>query len=153
MTGAVALVFIAGTRWGGYLQNPLLIQKSFGIGFFIFGVLVLGEQQKFWIEPLLSNQTNSVVFASSLGLSAIVDNALVTFLGSQLPNTDALFPYALVAGALAGGGLTVMANAPNPTAFTLLEDTFHEGIIRPFLLFTAALIPTVVAISWFWWWK
>jgi hypothetical protein len=46
---------------------------------------------------------------------------------------------------VAGGGLTVIANAPNPAGFTLLKDSFDERAISAWL-FVAALAPTAVAI-------
>jgi hypothetical protein len=57
---------------------------------------------------------------------------------------------ALVAGAVAGGGLTVIANAPNPAGFAILKDSFDEQSINPFGLFAAALPPTAVAIGCLW---
>ena len=49
-------------------------------------------------------------------ITAITDNAALTYLGSLVPGLSAEFKVALVAGAVTGGGLTVIANAPNPQA-------------------------------------
>jgi len=55
------------------------------------------------------------------------------------------FKYSLVAGAVTGGGLTVIANAPNPAGFALLKGSFEDGAISPFGLLAAAAAPTLVA--------
>ncbi len=56
------------------------------------------------------------------------------------------FKFALVAGAIAGGGLTVIANAPNPAAFAILQERFGPDGISAFQLAYSALIPTVVSM-------
>jgi Na+/H+ antiporter NhaD/arsenite permease-like protein len=50
---------------------------------------------------------------------------------------------AAVAGAVSGGGLTVIANAPKPVGQSILNRHFEEGI-SPLGLLKAALIPTVI---------
>jgi hypothetical protein len=57
----------------------------------------------------------------------------------------------LVAGAVAGGGLTVIANAPNPAGYSILKDNFKDGAISAPWLLLAAAGPTVVAIAAFRW--
>jgi hypothetical protein len=52
----------------------------------------------------------------------------------------------LVSGALTGGGLTVIANAPNPAGFSILKPSFEEGAISALYLFLYALPPTIIAI-------
>jgi di/tricarboxylate transporter len=61
-----------------------------------------------------------------------------------------VFKQALVAGAVAGGGLTVIANAPNPAGYSILKDSFGENGIQPLKLFLYALLPTVLAMGFFW---
>lgn len=51
-----------------------------------------------------------------------------------------------MAGAVTGGGLTVIANAPNPAGFALLRDSFEDGAISALWLFVAATPPTLIAI-------
>ena len=46
---------------------------------------------------------------------------------------------------MTGGGLTVIANAPNPAGQALL-GRFFGGIVSPLYLLLAALIPTAMAI-------
>jgi hypothetical protein len=45
-----------------------------------------------------------------------------------------------------GGGLTVIANAPNPAGQSLL-GRFFDGMVSPLWLFLAALPPTLVAAA------
>jgi hypothetical protein len=60
--------------------------------------------------------------------------------------------YARVAGAVSGGGLTVIANAPNPAGIGILQTSkaFGADGISTFGLFLGALIPTLIAIVFFW---
>ena len=88
---------------------------------------------------------STTVYYGAMALTAVADNAALTYLGSLVPNLDAGFKYALVAGAVAGGGLTVIANAPNPAGFAILRGHFEDEAIRPVGLLLAALPPTLVA--------
>ena len=60
--------------------------------------------------------------------------------------------YALVAGAVTGGGLTVIANAPNPAGVGILQSAKAFGCegISPLGLLLGALLPTAVAVVFFW---
>ncbi len=51
----------------------------------------------------------------------------------------------MVAGAVAGGGLTIIANAPNPAGVSLLKKYFNDEVSPPGIL-GGALIPTVIMI-------
>jgi len=85
------------------------------------------------------------VFYGATVLTAITDNAALTYLASQVPGLDPEFKVAIVAGAVTGGGLTVIANAPNPAGVAILKDKFDEGVINAGKLLVAALPPTVIA--------
>ena len=78
-------------------------------------------------------------------LTAITDNAALTYLGSLVDGLSDASKYALVAGAITGGGLTVIANAPNPVCFSLLKNHFEHQSINPLMLFLYALPPTIIA--------
>ena len=82
-------------------------------------------------------------------LTAVTDNAALTYLGSLVEGTNEVWRYMLVAGAVAGGGLTVIANAPNPAGFSILRGCFPDGAISPKNLILAALVPTLVAAAMF----
>ena len=47
---------------------------------------------------------------------------------------------------MAGGGLTVIANAPNPAGMSIVRRHFHDESVHPLGLLLAALPPTLVAI-------
>ncbi|HET7729282.1 MAG TPA: putative Na+/H+ antiporter, partial [Usitatibacter sp.] len=128
-------------------QDRLMIREGLLVAFFLAGLVVLGGQQRWWLEPLLSGMEPTAVFYGAAALTAITDNAALTYLGSLLEGTSDEFRYALVAGAVTGGGLTVIANAPNPAGFAILRGHFTDGAINPAGLFAAAFPPTLVAIA------
>ena len=131
-------------------QEELKIREALLVGFFLGGLVVLGGFQRWWLEPLLQSLSPSAMYFGSTALTAFLDNAALTYLGSQVPNIDEVLKYALVAGAVTGGGLTVIANAPNPAGFSILKDSFGKDGISPVKLFGFAFLPTVVAILFFW---
>ena len=145
------LFFVGFTTAYARYQNRLLIRESLLVGFFLAGLVVLGGQQKWWLQPLLASLEPTVVYYGATALTAITDNAALTYLGSLVEGLTPEFKYALVAGAVTGGGLTVIANAPNPAGFSILRSNFHEGAINPFKLFLFALPPTLVAVVCFQW--
>ena len=55
------------------------------------------------------------------------------------------FKYYLVAGAVTGGGLTIIANAPNPAGAAILKSHFQDNSIDPRFLFLGALVPTIIS--------
>lgn len=126
-------------------QSPLMIREGLMVGFFLAGLVILGGLQKWWLQDLLGGMSPYALFAGSTALTAITDNAALTYLGSLVEGTSDLWRYMLVAGAVTGGGLTVIANAPNPAGFSILKSTFPDGAISPLRLFLAALVPTFIA--------
>jgi Na+/H+ antiporter NhaD/arsenite permease-like protein len=131
-------------------HDRLILREGLLVAFFLAGLVVLGGQQQWWLQSVLTSLDESSVFFGAVALTAITDNAALTYLGSLVEGTSAEFKYALVAGAVAGGGLTVIANAPNPAGFAILKDSFEEQSINPLGLFAAALPPTVVAVACLW---
>ena len=107
--------------------------------------MTLGSLQQWWLQPLISALTDQVLYFGATGLTAITDNAALTYLGSLVELSDSA-KYFLVAGAVTGGGLTVIANAPNPAGFGILKDSFGKDGISPGGLFVGALFPTFIAI-------
>jgi len=151
----VFLAFTAATsRWqpAPGLRGPALV------GFFLAGLVVLGGVQGWWISPVLSRMGEGALLASATFLTAFNDNAAVTYLASQVPAFSAAGPaaealrHAVVAGALAGGGLTVIANAPNPAGQSILSQWFPGGV-SAWRLFLWALTPTALALGCFFWLK
>lgn len=126
-------------------QDALKIKTAFLVAFFLAGLVTLGSMQAWWLQPLLSQMGDLTLFLGATGLTAITDNAALTYLGSLVDLSEAS-KYALVAGAVSGGGLTVIANAPNPAGFGILKDTFGADGINPVRLFLYALVPTIIAV-------
>ncbi len=131
-------------------QSPLKLRESLLVALFLAGLVVLGGMQRWWLEPVLSSLSSLSLFVGSIGLTAITDNAALTYLGSQVPSLSDISKYALVAGAVTGGGLTVIANAPNPVGFGILSPAFGRSGINPAKLLLAALFPTSMAALAFW---
>lgn len=130
-------------------QNPLLIREGLMVGFFLAGLVILGGLQKWWLQDLLGGMSPLALFVGATALTAITDNAALTYLGSLVEGTSELWRYMLVAGAVTGGGLTVIANAPNPAGFSILKGTFPDGAISPLRLLMAAAVPTLIAAGMF----
>ncbi len=127
-------------------QNPLILREALLVAFFLAGLVVLGGQQQWWLQPLLMNMDDHAVYFGATVLTAVTDNAALTYLGSLVEGLSEEFKVALVAGAVTGGGLTVIANAPNPAGFAILKHQFTDQSIHPLGLLIAALPPTLVAI-------
>jgi hypothetical protein len=128
-------------------QNPLLIKEALLVAFFLAGLVVLGGLQRWWLQPIVSALEPIALFFGALGLTAVTDNAALTYLGSQISGITDEAKYMLVAGAVAGGGLTVIANAPNPAGLALLKRGFADESVGAGGLFLGALAPTLVAAA------
>lgn len=127
-------------------HNRLMLREGLMVAFFLAGLVVLGGQQQWWLQAVLSSLSETTLYYGATALTAITDNAALTYLGSLVSGVTDEFKYALVAGAVTGGGLTVIANAPNPAGFAILKNSFDEHSINPLGLFLAALPPTLVAV-------
>ena len=127
-------------------HDRLMLREGLMVAFFLAGLVVLGGQQRWWLQDVISRLDESALFYGAAALTAITDNAALTYLGSLVEGVSDEYKYSLVAGAVAGGGLTVIANAPNPAGFAILKDHFEDQSINAFGLFLAAMPPTLVAI-------
>jgi Na+/H+ antiporter NhaD/arsenite permease-like protein len=123
----------------------LILRESLLVAFFLGGLVVLGGMQQWWLQPVLMSMDSHSVFIGTAVLTAFTDNAALTYLGSLVQGLSDEFKVALVAGAVTGGGLTVIANAPNPAGVAILRDSFEKKSIHPMGLLAAALAPTLVA--------
>ncbi len=140
------MFFLGFTRAYEQFQNPLILKEGLLVGFFLAGLVVLGGMQQWWLQPIVSNLEPTAMFFGATGLTAITDNAALTYLGSLIEGMSDQAKYMLVAGAVAGGGLTVIANAPNPAGVSLLRDGFEDESIGVGGLLLGALPPTIVAM-------
>ena len=131
-------------------QEPLKIKSALLVGFFLAGLVVIGKLQAWWLKPLMGEVKDWQLFIGTSMLTGITDNAALTFLGTTVDGLELNMKYALVAGAVAGGGLTVIANAPNPAGFGILKSSFGKDGISPVGLLKASLLPTVIAMCCLW---
>ncbi len=125
-------------------QNRLALKSPLLVGFFLSGLVIHGGLQAWWIAPILSSLESFSLMLAATILTAFNDNAAITFLSSLVPNFSPALKYAVVSGAVTGGGLTVIANAPNPAGQAILKRHFKDGIVSPAGLAKAALFPTIV---------
>lgn len=138
------LILLGFTEATGHHQNDVKMRTPLLVGCFLAGLVVHGGCQGWWIELLLTAFDNEwVLMIGATILTAFNDNAAVTYLAAQAPNLADAAKYAVVAGAVTGGGLTVIANAPNPAGQAIL-GRFFKGGVSPAKLALAALAPTVI---------
>ena len=142
------LFFLAFTTATEHHQNPVMLRPAFLVGFFLAGLVVHGGLQAWWIAPILGSLRENALFFGAVVLTAFNDNAAITYLASLVPSLSDSMKYAIVAGAVTGGGLTVIANAPNPAGQAILLKYFPDGV-SPLRLFLGAFVPTVVATFFF----
>jgi hypothetical protein len=126
-------------------QSPLILKEALLVGFFLAGLVVLGGLQQWWLQPIVSSLSPVALFWGGLGLTAVTDNAALTYLGSLIEGLSPAAQYMLMAGAVTGGGLTVIANAPNPAGVALLRQGFEDHSIGAGELLAGAAVPTLVA--------
>ena len=145
----IFLFFLGFTQAYAHYQSPLILKEGLLVGFFLAGLVVLGGMQQWWLQPIVSSLEPTALFFGALGLTAITDNAALTYLGSLIEGMSDQAKYMLVAGAVAGGGLTVIANAPNPAGVALLRNGFNDESISLGGLLAGAILPTAVAALFF----
>ncbi len=143
------LFFLGFARATAAYQAQLELKTPLLVGFFLAGLVVHGGLQGWWIAPVLGSLSERPLFVGSALLTAFNDNALITYLATLVPNLSDSLKHAVVAGAVVGGGLTVIANAPNPAGQALLGRYFG-GSVSPAGLAAGALVPTIIAAAAFW---
>jgi Na+/H+ antiporter NhaD/arsenite permease-like protein len=129
-------------------QDQVRLRPALLVGFFLAGLVVHGGLQEWWIEPVLRSLGRLQLFWGATVLTAFNDNAAITYLASQMPDLGDSLKYAVVTGAVTGGGLTVIANAPNPAGQSILAKYLPDGV-SPLKLFLGALIPTAIVAACF----
>jgi hypothetical protein len=141
------LFFLAFAQATAHHQSKVDLRGPLLVGFFLAGLVIHGGLQGWWIQPVLGSLGEVPLFAGATILTAFNDNALITYLATLVPDFTENLKFAVVAGAVTGGGLTVIANAPNPAGQSILQRYFPDGV-SPLGLFLGALVPTlIVALS------
>jgi hypothetical protein len=138
------LFFLGFARATRPYQSPIDLKPPLLVGFFLAGLVIHGGLQAWWIEPTLASLSARPLFYGAMLLTSFNDNALVTYLATLVPSLTEPMKYAVVTGAVTGGGLTVIANAPNPAGQAIL-NRFFDGSVSPLRLLLGALLPTAIA--------
>lgn len=147
--GAIALLFMGFATATQEYQERLHLRQSLQVGGFLAGLITLGGLQEWWLEPIIESLGGVELYFVTAIFTTFLDNAMLTYLISLVDGLTISQKYFAVAGALAGGGVTVIANAPNPAGYAILQPAFGEDGIKPLWLAVAALPPTLVAITTF----
>ncbi len=140
------LFFLGITTAYKHYQSELILKEALLVAFFLAGLVVIGGVQQWWLQPVLISMSDNAVYFGATILTAFTDNAALTYLGSLVDGLSDPFKISLVAGAVTGGGLTVIANAPNPAGISILKKYFNEEAVSPLGLLLGALIPTFVTV-------
>ena len=138
------LFFLAYVEATDRHQDAIALRAPLLVGFFLAALVVHGGLQRWWIAPVLGSLGEWPLMIGATLLTAVNDNAAITYLASLVPDFSDPLKYAVVAGAMTGGGLTVIANAPNPAGQSILQKHFGEDGIAPMKLLLAALVPTLI---------
>jgi hypothetical protein len=137
------LFFMAFAQATAHYQKKLDLRPPLLVGFFLAGLVIHGGLQSWWLEPVLKSLGRVSLFVWATILTGFNDNAAITYLATLVPGFTEPFKYAVVAGAVTGGGLTVIANAPNPAGQAILQRFFPDGV-SPMKLMASAIVPTLV---------
>lgn len=143
----ILLFFMGFVTAYAHHQDRLILREGLLVAFFLAGLVVLGGQQQWWLQPLLTRLDENAIYFGATALTAVTDNAALTYLGSLVEGLTPEFKQALLAGAVTGGGLTIIANAPNPAGAAILKEKFSDGAISPLGLLAGAVPPTLVAMA------
>jgi len=138
------LFFLGFARATAAYQSRVELRTPLLVGFFLGGLVIHGGLQAWWIAPVLRRLSETPLFIGATILTAFNDNALITYLATLVPDLADALKAAVVEGAVVGGGLTVIANAPNPAGQALLSR-FFDNSVSPLWLLAGALPPTVIA--------
>lgn len=141
----IFLFFLGVTTVTKKYQHTLRLKESLLVAFFLGGIIVFGVFQRWWLTPLLTSLSDMSLYFGAAALTAVTDNAALTYLGTQVEGLSETAKYFLVAGAISGGGLTIIANAPNAAGYSILSSRFTGGM-NPLYLLAAALVPTLIAL-------
>jgi hypothetical protein len=136
------LGFVSATRLN---QHAIALRPPLLVGFFLAALIIHGGCQQWWIGPVLGTLSKWPLMIAATILTAFNDNAAITYLATLFPGFSDALKYVVMAGAVTGGGLTIIANSPNPAGQSILASRFGEAGISPLYLFLGALAPTLIA--------
>ena len=139
------LIFLGFARATAVYQSEVELKSPLLVGFFLAGLVIHGGLQGWWIAPVLASLSEERLFFGAALLTAFNDNALITYLATLVPEFSENLRVAVVEGAVTGGGLTVIANAPNPAGQSIL-GRFFDGTVSPIYLLAGALLPTLMSV-------
>lgn len=146
---AIFILFVGFWRATSFYQSALDLRAAILIAFFFAALLIHGELQSWWVLPLMSRISNFSAMSISFILSALMDNAIVSYITLEIPEFDDLKHYLVVTGAMSAGGLTLVANAPNLIGHSVLQPSFRHHL--SFLgLFLGAIVPSLIFLFFFW---
>ncbi|MGB7978166.1 MAG: putative Na+/H+ antiporter [Chlamydiales bacterium] len=140
---AIFLFFIGFHQATRSHQYAIRIARPLLIGLFLAGLVIHGGLQGWWVISILNGLAPLSVMGVAIALTGFNDNTAISYLTTLIPNWEEIYQYAVFTGVIAGGGLTVIANAPNPAGYGILKKHFDNGI-KPVQLFLAALVPTLI---------
>ncbi len=128
-------------------QDDWALLPALRVCLFLAGLVIFGGLQQWWIAPVLEQFSVPQLYLGATLLSSFNDNAAIAYLASLVPNFSEPMRFAVLAGAVTGGGLTVIANAPNPAGQGILKKYFPRHSVNPLKLLLAAIVPTLI-IAW-----
>jgi hypothetical protein len=127
-------------------QAPIQMRSPLLIGFFFAGLIIHSSLQEWWIGPLLKYVSPDPLMFLAFAISPLNDNAVIAYLATFIPNLNDASKYAIIAGSLAAGGMTFLANAPNLIGQEILDSYFPKGIAVKGL-FLAALPAALILFA------
>ena len=80
------LFFLGFARATAPYQSRIELKTPLLVGFFLAGLVIHGGLQGWWIGPVLGRLPEGPLFVGAAALTAINDNALITYLATLVPN-------------------------------------------------------------------
>ncbi len=147
----IFLIFLAIYKVTREYHDDLKLVESLLVAAFLGGLVTLGGMQEWWLTPVLTKLGEIPMFFGAFGLTMVTDNAALTYLATLVDGLGDPVKVALMTGAVAGGGMTIIANAPNPAGYSILKNTFDpkEGL-NPVKLILASLPFTIFTVLCIW---
>ncbi|MBQ8498549.1 putative Na+/H+ antiporter [Chlamydia sp.] len=148
------LVFYLGfQRFTIFYQNPIKTAKVCFVGLFYIGIVIFGELQEWWVLDLMHGMPDFGYMMTSYLFSIFLDNALVNHIVHNLPMANDCYLYLVLVGSMSAGGLTLVSNMPNIVGYLILRPTFPHSDISLIRLFLSAVVPSIVSLSVFWFFR